>query len=270
MTVKDLVELSLFCGLVVLALLMLGSLVLRRPSDVRGTSWKDRLRRFLHFTLVRLPIALGIAIAVFILGLAALTLNSHRPPGDNSPIVTVPSRSGTGQVDLRLTSCSSDAKGYVRYSGKRRGRPVAPRVFSDQDGLEPLRLKRDGSDARGSFEITDPLVRRGLLSCYLQMPVMRGAEGGYEVHLKLNDVMEVDMAASVPPPDEFNHGEWIWNCPPAETCPGFAAINYSVEDGTKQLIILVLASVFGALIALLVGEVLIDWAKRRRKPRPDA
>ena len=56
---------------------------------------------------------------------------------------------------------------------------------------------------------------------------------------------------------------WRWRCGKGQKCPGFASVSYSVEDGTKQVIVLVLASVFGALIALLVGDVLIEWGRRR-------
>ncbi|HNC15368.1 MAG TPA: hypothetical protein PLV77_05670, partial [Solirubrobacterales bacterium] len=72
---------------------------------------------------------------------------------------------------------------------------------------------------------------------------------------------------SVPSPGAYASGAWAWKCGPDVTCPAFAAVSYSIEDGTKQVIILVLASVFGALIALLVGEVLIEWARKRfREP----
>lgn len=269
MSLRDLLEISLFLSLVVLALLLLAGSVRFRPSRMRGVPWRERLRRFWHYTLVRLPVAIGFGIAIFVLGAAALTLNSHRPPGDNSPKVTVPARTGSGVIEVELAGCEGDLNAVVRTSGRKLGDSGSPRVFSDQDGLHPFPMKSGGpsGQSRGQFTITEPLARRGLLSCYLQLPVLDGAESGYEVHLNLSEEMEVDTTASVPPPQAYTRGEWIWKCPTGQRCPGFVAINYAIEDGTKQVIVLVLASIFGALIALLAGDVLIEWARRRlRKP----
>lgn len=269
MSLRDLFEISLFLSLVVLGLMLLAGSVRFRPSRMRGIPWRERLRHFWHYTLVRLPIAIGFGIAIFVLGAAALTLNSHRPPGDNSPRVTVPARSGIGVVEVELTGCEGDLQAKVRTSGRLLGDSGAPQVFSDQDGLHrfPMTSGSLEGQSHGKFTITEPLARRGLLSCYLQLPVLDGAESGYEIHLNLSDEMEVDTTASVPPPQAYTRGEWIWKCPPGQRCPGFVAINFAVEDGTKQVIVLVLASIFGALIALLAGDVLIEWARRRlRKP----
>ena len=46
LTVQDLVEFSLFVGLVVLLILLLASLVRRRPGGLRGTTPKEKLKRW--------------------------------------------------------------------------------------------------------------------------------------------------------------------------------------------------------------------------------
>lgn len=265
MTLGDLFELALGVALAVLLLLLLAGAVRHRPSKHRGVPWKKRLRKFARYTAIRLPIALGFGLAVFVLGAAGLTLNSHRPPGDNSPVISVPPRAGSGIVDVKVDSCEGDAEVRVRYSGRRRGDSGPPRFFTDGEGLQRFAMRAHPvlGDRRGSFELETPLARRGLLSCYLQLPVLRGPEDGYKVRLNLDELMQVDTQASVPPPDAYNQGRWTWTCEAGRTCPAFATIELAIEDGTKQVIVLVLASIFGALIALLVGEVLIEWARRR-------
>jgi len=264
-SVGDLVQFSLFAGLVGLLLMMAAGAVRFRPSRLKNTAWTRRLALLGRYTLVRLPVAIGVAVAAFVLGAAALTLNSHRPPGDNSPVITVPATSGDATVSLSLDSCSGDLTGRVKTSGRLLGDSGRPRIFTDQSGLRefPMRTSKVTGERRGAFEIEDPTARRGLLSCYVQLPVVRGPGRGYSVHLELGSDMEVDTESSVPAPEAYTRGEWIWECPAGHSCPGFAAVNYSVEDGTKQVIVLVLAAVFGALIALLGGEVMITWARRR-------
>lgn len=268
MTVQDLVEFSLFVGLVVLLILLLASLVRRRPGGLRGTTPKEKLKRFGRFALVRLPIAIGFAVAVFVLGAAGLTLNSHRPPADHEPVVSVPSGSRNVVVSLRLDDCGEPIEGEVRFRSPRSriGSPV--RFYSDAGGWQRLGLTGARAQVRrASFSEEEATRKRSLLSCYLQLPILKGAADGYEVHLRLSDQMEVEKDSSVPSPGAYASGAWVWKCGPDETCPAFAAVSYSIEDGTKQVIILVLASVFGALIALLVGEVLIEWARKRfREP----
>lgn len=269
MTIGDLLEFSLLAGAFLLVALLVVGAVRLRPRKLRKLTARQKLSSLGHFTVTRLPVAIGFAVAIFVLGAAGLTLNSHRPPGDNSPVVTVPTRSGEATLKLQVESCESDLTGQVRTSGRKLGDSAAPTVFSDQNGRRPLPMVRDqiSGSSRGSFEIEQPLARRGLLSCYVQLPVVRGARGGYEIHLELAGDMQVDTEESVPAPEAYTKGRWIWRCPAGETCPGIATIEYSIEDGTKQVIVLVLASIFGALIALLVGEVLIEWARRRFRRR---
>ena len=262
MRISDLVELSLFVGLVVLALMMLAGAVRYRPAKLKGTPWKKRMRLLARYAAVRLPIAIGFAVAVFVLGAAALTLNSHRPPADSDPVILVPPGTRDATVTLDLTDCGGAVEGSVRIRGAR-GLAKGPiRFYSDAGGWQRLSPESAGRSARAGFGEEDPTTKRSLLSCYLRLPVVKGATAGYEVRLILPDQMEVDRDASVPAPGGYSAGRWIWSCSKGR-CPAFAAINYSFEDGAKQVIVLVLASVFGALIALLVGDVLIEWARRR-------
>ena len=263
MDLRDLTEFSLFAGLVVLLLLMLfGALGVRRGA-LKGLSWTEKSKRFGGFVAVRLPLALGFALALFVLGAAALTLNSHRPPADNNPVFLVPPGTRTATVTVELPDCGQPATGTVRLTGPR-GLAAGPaRFYSDGNGWERLELSANSRRAHTTFEQENPTQKRSLLSCYQQLPVVKGASRGYEIRLELPNEMEVDRDASVPAPGAYSDGQWRWRCGKGQKCPGFASVSYSVEDGTKQVIVLVLASVFGALIALLVGDVLIEWGRRR-------
>lgn len=269
MSIGDLTELSLFVGLLVLLLLLLFGGLRLRPSKVRGLSRREKLSQFGRYVLVRLPIALGFALAIFVLGAAALTLNSHRPPADNNPLFRVPPGTRTAKLTIDLPDCGKPVTGRLSLTGVR-GLAAGPvRFYSDGSGWQRLELKSDGRHAHTGFRQESPTEKRSLLSCYIQLPVIRGASRGYEVRLELSDEMEVDRNSSVPAPGNYSVGRWIWNCGPGRECPSFAAVNYSVEDGTKQVIVLVLASVFGALIALLVGEVLINFARKKNSRDDD-
>lgn len=270
MSLTDLAEFSILGGLFVLVILMAFSLLALRPGTLKGMPWNERLRRLGRLTLVRLPVAAGAALAILVLGAAALTLNSHRPPADTNPVVRVPPGTKSASVTLDLRNCGESMKASVKLNGPK-GLAIGPvRIYSDDGGWRRLALKADGNQSRTRFSETDPTEKRSLLSCYLQLPVVEGAGRGYEVKLRLPDSLEVDRDSSVPAPGAYSNGLWVWTCREGRECPAFAAINYSIEEGTKQVIVLVLASVFGALIALLVGEVLIEWARRRpKKPDPE-
>lgn len=270
MSLTDLAELSFFGGLVVLVILMAFSLFNLRRGKPEGMPWNQRLRSLGRVTLIRLPLAVGFALAIFVLGAAALTLNSHRPPADTNPVLGVPPGTKTASVTLDLRDCGESMRASVSLTGPK-GLAVGPaRFYSDGGGWQRLNLKADGNHAHTVFAEKDPTAKRSLLSCYLQLPVVEGVARSYEVKLRLPEALEVDRDSSVPAPGGYSNGLWVWTCREGRECPSFAAINYSVEDGTKQVIVLVLASVFGALIALLVGEVLIEWARRRlKKPDPE-
>lgn len=276
MTLGDLFELSLVvCLITLLVLMFFGSLRYRR-GRLEGLGRKQKLARLLRFTVVRLPLAIGVAVAIFVLGAAALTLNSHRPPGDNSPLIFLPAGSGPAVVKLHVASCEGDVSGVIRYgsgSAGTRGSDArgSGRIYTDQDGLKRLdgfkpaagETSSRQAQQRSRFRISEPFARRGLLSCYLQLPVVTGSQAGYEVRLSAAEDIEVETVASVPAPVAYDRGEWIWKCRGGETCPAVATVGYAIEAGAKQVIVLVLASVFGALIALLVGEVLIKWTRRQ-------
>lgn len=264
MTVTDLFEISFAFALLVLLIMMLVGAIGFRPARLKGVPWRDRLRRFGRYALVRLPIALACGLAVFVLGAAALTLNSHRPPADNDPALLVPPGTKTAKVTVDLEDCGQGAEGHIRISGVT-GLAAGPiRLYTDGEGWRRLEPTADGRSAHARFSFDDPTQKKSLLSCYLLLPVVKGASEGYEVRVKLPELLEVDRDTSVPSPTAYKQGMWVWECERGR-CPGFATVAYSLEDGTKQVIILVLASIFGALIALLVGEVLIEWARKRTR-----
>jgi len=258
----DLLEISLFFGLVALLLVMLAGAIRFRPSRFRNMTWKARLAAFGRFALFRLPVAIGFSVAIFVLGAAALTLNSHRPPADTDPVFVVPPGTKTAKVTVDLDECRGDAEGTIAVRGPR-GLAIAPiRFYSDAGGWQRLEPEAAGRTARAGFDQPDATQKRSMLSCYLQLPVVKGAARGYEVRLRLSEEMQVDRDESVPSPSAYSAGDWIWRCDRGR-CPTFAVVGLAVEDGTQQVIVLVLASIFGALIALLVGEVLIEWARKR-------
>jgi hypothetical protein len=142
--ISDLVELSLLAGVVVLVLMMLAGAVRYRPAKLRGTPWKKRLRLLGRYAALRLPIAIGFAVAVFVLGAAALTLNSHRPPADNDPVILVPPGTNAATVTLDLADCGGAVVGSVRTTDIRglAKRPI--RFYSDASGWQRLSARKNG------------------------------------------------------------------------------------------------------------------------------
>jgi hypothetical protein len=206
---------------------------------------------------LRTGIALFGGVMTFVLVAAALTLNSHRPPGDVTPVVKVQDSTGPTTVHLRLDECGEQVEGKLIVRGKN---PRRASIYSDQDGIQGIALNRDGI---GSFVLSDPTAKRGLLSCYLQLPIVSGSGGPVTVKLEAGDETEVDTVASVPAPNGYFGGEWLWKCPAGQTCPALATAGLATEEGAKGVIVLILASLFGSVIALFIGEALIEPIRRR-------
>jgi len=253
-----------FAAMVFVLLLLISAvtLVIRRR---KGRSRRERYPHLGRYFAIRVGIALGIGGAAFVLITAGLVLNSHRPPEDNSPAIRVDEAAGPVAVNLGMEDCGGpvDVTLTVAGTGARNAE-----VYSDQDGKRPLKLDRQG---QASFELNDLTAKRGLLSCYIQLPLVRGGTGPTRVSLGLGDQMEVDTVASIPAPDQYTNGDWVWLCPEGDVCPSLATVNYAVEDGTKQVIVLVLAALFGSIIALFIGEALIEPVRQKfrgpeRKP----
>lgn len=259
MNMTDVFEASgMIAGLVLLAFLLISAvtLILRRG---RGKTWRERHPHLGRYFAIRVGIAVGIGGSAFVLITAGLVLNSHRPPADITPVVTVKKAAGPITVDLDLTECNKTIDGTISSRGGR-----SATVYSDQGGLQEVPLNRKG---RGTFELKGATAKRGLLSCYLQLPVVKAGNHPSRVKLSLDDQMEVDTVASVPPPDSFSGGSWAWNCPAGERCPSLATVNYAIEEGTKQVIVLVLAALFGSIIALFIGEAVIEPIRQKlRRP----
>jgi len=262
MTISDVIELSLVVALVIFLTLLLVALVPKAVRWFRGRSWSSQLPHPLRFFAFRGGIALFAGVTTFVLVSAALTLNSHRPPGEVTPVIKVQGSDGPTTVHLGMNECGDEVNGTVTVRGKK---PARASIYSDQDGLQPIPMSPRG---RGRFVLSDPTSKRGLLSCYLQLPVVGGSSGPVTVKLAAGPETEVDTVASVPAPSGYFDGEWLWACPAGEKCPALATAGLAIEEGAKQVIVLVLAALFGSVIALFIGEALIEPVRRRLDRSP--
>ena len=98
---------------------------------------------------------------------------------------------------------------------------------------------------------------------------MSGNRAGATVKLALDEQLAVNTTESAPAPTGYFSGSWLWRCPPSQGCPSLATIEYDVEDGVKQLILLILAAALGAIAALFVSESLVSGITKRRDGRSD-
>lgn len=257
-------------GFAFAALLLFGlfSLIWRRPPS---RSWRERLPRLGRYGAIRAVLALAVGASFLAITLAALTLNTHRPPADTTPVVRALQPTGGAVVTLTMDDCEQPVTGRVSApplpgTGGDGESAAFVRVYSDSDGFQRVRLDRAG---RGEFRLSDPSSGRGLLSCYMQLPVISGVRGATTVKLTLSESMEVNTTESAPAPTGFFSGSWLWRCPAGRTCPALATIEEEYEDGAKQVIVLILASIFGAIIAILVTEIGIGAVRRRLIQRSD-
>ncbi|MGA7396164.1 MAG: hypothetical protein WBW62_01835 [Solirubrobacterales bacterium] len=249
-------------GFVLLFLLMVSAvnLAVRRG---RTGSWRGHYPHPVRYLVVRVGIAAAVGASFFVLIAAGLVLNSNRPPEDATPVVTVENAAGPASLRLSMEDCGQSIEGSISVSGG----GTSATVYSDQNGLQDIPLDADG---KGSFELDQATAKRGLLSCYLQLPVVKAGENPSSVKLSLNSYSEIDTVASIPPPDAFSNGRWTWNCEAGMRCPTLATVGYAIEDGTKQVIVLILAAIFGSIIALFMGEALIEPVRRKlRGPDQD-
>ena len=133
-------------------------------------------------------------------------------------------------------------------------------VYTDQGGLRQIAINRRG---KGTFLLEEPTAKRGLLSCYLELPDVNGSPGPTRVSLRLGEDQEIDTLASIPAPDNYDGGTWQWRCAAGESCPALATFGSEVEAGTKQVIVLILAALFGSIIAIFIAEILLDPIRKR-------
>lgn len=255
MGIADVTELALFVLLVVFVLICAGSAIAFTVRKRRGKTWREQYPHPVRSIFIRLGIAAAAAVSVFVLVAAALTLNSHRPPGENSPVIRVDGGKTATSVQLELGECDGEVTGRVRNRSASHFT-----IYSDGQGIRKLPLDRRGE---AEFDLGGVTAKRGLLSCYVQLPMVLRGDGPSRVSLSLGDDMQVDIASSVPIPDTYSGGRWEWRCEPGGRCPVFVAVNYAIEDGAKQVIVLVLAALFGSIIALFIGEALIEPLRRR-------
>lgn len=258
MTLTDVTETSLLVVLIVFVLLCAFSLISKYARKGKGRSWGEMIPSPGRFIGIRLGLAIGLGCSLFVLVAAALTLNERRSPADETPVLKVRGSTGPTTVTVAMDQCGDAADGKVKLRGGRPGKASAS-IYSDEDGTRPIELNRAGI---GTFTLSDPSTQRGVLSCYLQLPKVNGGAGS-SVTLTLGNDMEVDAFDSVPSPSSFIDGRWAWDCAADESCGVLATASLAIEDGARQVIVLVLAAVFGAIIALFIGEVLIEPVRRR-------
>lgn len=258
MTLTDVTETSLFVVLIIFLMLCGISLLMMVPKRRKGRRWGEMAAHPVRFLAIRLGVSFAFGCLFFVIVSAALTLNQHRPPEEAAPVVTVSGSAGRTDVTLDLNECGDPATGTIRVSGIRPG-SLAANIESGEDGSQPVKLDMDGV---GHFTLSDPSARRSVLSCYVPMPIVEGGSGS-SVSITLGEGMEVDTVESVPAPSGYLDGRWTWECPTDERCGILATVGLAVENGAQQVIVLVLAAVFGAIIALLIGEVLIEPIRRR-------
>jgi hypothetical protein len=250
---------SLQVALVIFGLLMLLGVLSLKWRRHRGTGWHSWGPLLVRYAGIRAGFAVAIGVSYLAVLLAALALNTHRPPADTNPVVQTSGLSAPLTVKLTMDDCGDPVAGELIASGEVPANARAT-VYSDADGRNSLRFDRSG---RANFTLSDPSAKRGLLSCFMQLPVVTGSGGPATVKLALGDRMQVDTTESAPSPNGFFGGSWLWRCPAGNTCPGLATIEYDIESGAKQVIVLVLAAIFGAMIALLVGEFLLSGIRAR-------
>ena len=258
MTFTEALEISLFFSVFVFVALCGISLLLGLPKRKDGRRWRRIRSNPGRFAAIRIGVALGSGALLFVLISAALTLNQHRPPDEEPPVLSVGGSGGRTAVKIDLETCGDPASGTVQVSGLTSGSSTIT-IQSERDTATPVPLDEDGV---GTFTLSDPSTKRSVFSCYVQMPVVTGGAGS-SVSLTLGDGMEVDAFDSVPSPSSYLNGRWIWECPAEEACGVLATTGLAVEDGAQQVIVLVLAAVFGAIIALFIGELLIEPVRRR-------
>ncbi|MBK8293239.1 MAG: hypothetical protein IPK93_00105 [Solirubrobacterales bacterium] len=258
MTFSDVIEASLSVVLFVFVALCIFSLIPMLVKWRKGRPWGELIPHPGRFISFRLGIAAGLGAALFVIVAAALTLNQHRPPQGESPVIAVSGSTGRTAIDLSIKDCGDPALGTIRVSGLQSGSSMAT-IQSERDLSRPIALNRNGV---GHFTLREPSSKRSLLSCFMQLPVVEGGAGS-SASLTLGNDMQVDTVNSIPAPSGYLNGRWVWNCQPGETCGVVAAAGLDVEDGAQQIIVLILASVFGAIIALFIGKLVIEPARRR-------
>ncbi len=265
MTFSDALFLSLQVALLVFGVLLLIGLLSLRWRRHTDLPWGRRLRMLGRYVGLRAVSALIAGLTVLIVVLAALTVNLHRPPADTTPSIRTTGIDGPVSVKLELDDCGESVRGVVIAPRSGEGRQFA-RIYSDADGVQRVAFDRDG---RAPFTFSDPSAKRGLLSCFMQLPTVSGNQAGATVKLSLANELSVNTTESAPAPSGYFSGSWLWRCPPGQRCPSLATIEYNVEDGTKQLILLIIAAVLGAIAALFVSETAIAGLKRRLGERSD-
>ncbi|MCB0827223.1 MAG: hypothetical protein KDB62_00245 [Solirubrobacterales bacterium] len=259
------IEFGLAVALFTFLILVSIGLVTLRWRRHRNLPRPARMKHLWRYLLGRAAVAAGVGLAALAILGAFLTLNTYRPQTDTTPSIRIDGPAGRTTVRLNVEDCWSSADLQLRVDpphGSGSGARSAGRaeLYSDQGGIRPIEL---GSNGVGELELDDPSSKRGLLSCYIALPTVAGADGPVRVELQMADYMQVDTVESIPAPDGYRNDSWIWDCPAGRKCPALTTAGFAFEDGAKQVIVVVLASMIGAIIALIIGEAVFKPIRRR-------
>lgn len=256
-------ELGLAVALFSFLLMISVGLITLRWRKHRGEPRPVRMAHLWRYLGSRAAVAAGLGVATFAVAAAFGILNTDRPPDQRTPTIRVLGASGAVTVNLTVKDCDDTGRGRILVTPPGTPGPgVTPtaRLRSGQGGVTNIAI---GPGGRGRFELEDPSSERGLLSCFVRMPMVTGTDGPVRTRLALGEAMQVDTIESVPAPAGYRDGYWYWECPPGGGCSFLATIGLSFELGAKQVIVLVLASLIGAVVALTIGETVLEPLRRR-------
>lgn len=244
-----------------LILISIGLITLRwrKHRHLPRPAKMDHLGRYL---LGRTVVAVGVGLAFGAVLTAFLILKTERPQGDTTPSIRVQGPADRATVRMSVENCWAPAEIQLRLDAPGGVGQAAERaeVYSDQTGLRQIGI---GPKGLGTFELEDPSSKRGLLSCYVGLPTVAGVEGPVRIELAMADYMKVDTLESIPAPAGYRAGLWYWDCPAGTRCPGLATVGFAFEEGAKQVTVLVLASMIGAIMAPIFAEAVLKPIRRR-------
>lgn len=264
-SIREAIEFGLAIAIFTFLILASIGLLTLRWRKHRNLPRPARMEHLWRYLLGRAAVAAGVGLAAVAILIAFLTLNTYRPQTDTTPSIRIEGAAGRVTVHLSVENCWSSADVELRVDPLRGSGPGArstgrAELYSDQSGTREIELDSNGV---GEMELEDPSSNRGLLSCYIPLPTVTGAGGPVRVELEMADYMQVDTVESIPAPDGYRNESWLWNCPAGEKCPALATVGVAFEEGAKQVIVVILASMIGAIIALILGEAVFRPIRRR-------
>lgn len=267
------IQISLAVALLTFLILISVGLFTLRWRKHRNLPRPEKMDHLWRYLAGRAGVAAGLGLALFAVMFAFLALNTYRPQTDTNPSIRIKGPAGRTTVRYSVEHCWSPARIQLRVDpprGAANGVRTASRaeLYTDQSGAREIKIGRNGI---GNFEIDDPSSRRGLLSCYISLPTVAGSRGPVRIELAMDNFMDVETTESIPAPTGYRNDNWRWDCPAGEKCPALATVGVAFEEGTKQVIVLAIASMLGAIVAIILGDAVLRPIRRRlNRGRGDA